>query len=286
MVGVSEFLGEKEIIFPEIAAISIGGLLAPELSWKVTYLRMIVFVTLCAVLGVAMVLLCSLPLFVEIVLAYIVGQLLFLYSGTSFAPMISAIVLPVLMQTKSVIYILSAFALTTVIVLIRILLEKRGILPNNKGEMTKRPQKPDFIRLIGRTFVCLALAYICISHDIRFCVAPPLLVAFTELSTPGCKASKCKAKVVALVTLCAFSGAFLRFFLSEKLPLPLTLTAVIVAITIIVLVKAFKLYFPPAGAMAVLAMMIPASELLLYPLQVAGAITTLVLIATFLSNEL
>lgn len=35
MVGVSELLGEKEIIFPEITALTVGAIAAPKHSWKV-----------------------------------------------------------------------------------------------------------------------------------------------------------------------------------------------------------------------------------------------------------
>lgn len=40
-------------------------------------------------------------------------------SGTTFAPMISAIVLPVMMQTESFIYPIAAFLLTIAVVLFR-----------------------------------------------------------------------------------------------------------------------------------------------------------------------
>ena len=36
MVGVSELLGEKEIIFPEITALTVGAIAAPKHSWKVS----------------------------------------------------------------------------------------------------------------------------------------------------------------------------------------------------------------------------------------------------------
>ena len=36
MIAASEVLGEREIIFPEIAAIAVGMLLAPRRPWQTT----------------------------------------------------------------------------------------------------------------------------------------------------------------------------------------------------------------------------------------------------------
>ena len=41
MILLAEFTGEKEIIFPEIAALGTGCFLTPELAWKTDYLRML-----------------------------------------------------------------------------------------------------------------------------------------------------------------------------------------------------------------------------------------------------
>ncbi|HCA34032.1 MAG TPA: hypothetical protein DEP00_02830, partial [Lachnospiraceae bacterium] len=48
------------------------------------------------------------------------------------------------------------------------------------------------------------------------------------------------------------------------LGLPLTLSAVIAVILMLLVVSAFRLYMPPAGAMMMLAMLIPESALVLY----------------------
>ena len=55
-------------------------------------------------------------LYLEILIAFVFAQILFMLSGTTFAPMISAIVLPVMMQTESFIYPIAAFLLTVAVV--------------------------------------------------------------------------------------------------------------------------------------------------------------------------
>ena len=101
MVGAAELTGQSEIIFPEVTAIAVGAFLAPRLTWRTDRVRMLVTVTLCAVLGVLLVRFVPLPVWGRLTLAYGLAQVVFLLSGTRFAPMISAIALPVLLGTES-----------------------------------------------------------------------------------------------------------------------------------------------------------------------------------------
>ena len=97
MVGAAELSGQSEIIFPEITAIAVGAFLAPRLAWRTDRIRVLVTVSLCAVLGVLLVRYVPLPVWGRLTLAYGLAQVVFLLSGTRFAPMISAIALPVLL---------------------------------------------------------------------------------------------------------------------------------------------------------------------------------------------
>ena len=55
MTFVAEILCEGEIIFPEITALAIGYMVAQKQSWKVNDSRMIALITICAVVGVLIV---------------------------------------------------------------------------------------------------------------------------------------------------------------------------------------------------------------------------------------
>ena len=109
MVAAAEVTGEAEIIFPEVAALSVGCFLAPRLVWRTSALRMILCIAVCAAGGVCIVRFVPLPLWAQFSLAFAVGQMVLFVSGTTFAPLISAIALPVLIQTRSVVYIVAAF---------------------------------------------------------------------------------------------------------------------------------------------------------------------------------
>ena len=69
----------------------------------------------------------------------------------------------------------------------------------------------------GRRWLWAALAL-----DCRFAVAPPLLVAFTEFSSPTAAARKRPFRAGAAIFLCALAGTASRLLLQGALGLPLT----------------------------------------------------------------
>ena len=267
MVGAAELLHENEIIFPEITAIAVGALMAPKLAWRTNRIRILVLIMICAVLGVGIVLFLPAALWVKITVAYAVSEVIFLFSGTSFAPMISAIVLPVLLGTESPVYLAAAFFLTLLILVCHAALEKAGLKP--ALEFTPvRASRRDWGDALVRLALVAPLAYIVLRLDARFVIAPPLLVAFTEFSRRDSGARKRPVTVVAAITLCACAGALCRWLIHMKLELPLTLAALIAAALMIVILSALKAYVPPAGALCILPMLIPAERVALYPLQI------------------
>lgn len=114
-----------------------------------------------------------------------------------------------------------------------------------------------------------------LSFHCPFLIAPPLLVAFTELCNPACKARLHPVKTVGLVALCALVGSAARGLFTLWLGLPLALAAALAALAMAAVVCRTKLYFPPAGAMAILAMLIPAGQVALFPLQVLAGFSAL-----------
>lgn len=267
MVGTAELLHENEIIFPEITAIAVGALMAPKLAWRTNRIRILILIMLCAVLGVGIVQFLPAALWIKISVAYAVSEVIFLCSGTSFAPMISAIVLPVLLGTESPVYLAAAFFLTLLILVCHAALEKAGLKP--ALEFTPaRASRQDWIDALVRLVLVAPLAYIVLRLDARFVIAPPLLVAFTEFSRRGSGARKRPAAVVTAITLCAMAGTACRWLVHLKLGLPLTLAAVIAAGLMIAILSALKAYVPPAGALCILPMLIPAERVALYPLQI------------------
>lgn len=271
MVGAAELLGENEIIFPEITAIAVGALMAPKLVWKTDRKRILALIMICAILGIGIVRFVSGPTWVKITLAYAVAEVIYLKSGTSFAPMISAIALPVLLGAESVVYPIAALVLTTLILLCHMMLEWTGIKERVEF-VSVRTDRQDWVDAGIRLGIVALTAWVVLKVNCRFVIAPPLLVAFTEFSKRDSGVRNRPRTVVAAIALCGLAGTICRYVIHLSLHLPLTLAAVIAAVFMILILERLRVYVPPAGALCILPMLIPAEKVIGYPLQIlAGA---------------
>lgn len=282
MVGIAELLNEKEIIFPEITALAVGYMVAQKRSWKVNGKRMLLLITICATVGVLIVRYSGLALFPQMIIAFSFAQILFMFSGTTFAPFVSAIVLPVMMQTKSFIYPISAVILTILVIGFHQLFLKMKIREDEEYIPVMLNSKDDIIDTALR-IVCVAIVgFVAIYFDYKFIIAPPLLVAFTEFSRPRNKVRNKPIKTVLVITGCALVGSLSRYLLTIKLELPLTVSALIATLIMLLILTYTKMYMPPVGAITILSMMIPEISVITYPLQIfVGSVVIILLSRVF-----
>ena len=284
MVTASELLNDKEIIFPEITAITIGTLASPKQSWNTSKLRLLLTITASAVVGLGLVIFIPLALVFKIPLAMLCAITCVTISGTEFLPAISACVLPVLLGTRSPVYIGSVVAMTSMILLAQLLLEKFGI--RDKSSFT--PVKPDRQLLMLRIRQIIAASLICVMpvmiNEIFF-IAPPLIVAFFEMSKPKSKLMEHPYKTALLIVIGAVSGVLSRYVLTEKFGLPLAVSAMAATAVILVTVSRTKMYFPPCGAIATLPFIIPEGALLKFPFEITVGTLVFIAVAYALSNK-
>lgn len=282
MVGIAELLNEKEIIFPEITALAVGYMVAQKRSWKVNGKRMLLLITICATVGVLIVRYSRLALFPQMIIAFSFAQILFMFSGTTFAPFVSAIVLPVMMQTKSFIYPISAVILTILVIGFHQLFLKMKIREDEEYIPVMLNSKDDIIDTALRV-VCVAIVgFVAIYFNYKFIIAPPLLVAFTEFSRPRNKVRNKPIKTVLVITSCALVGSLSRYLLTIKLELPLTVSALIATLIMLLILTYTKMYMPPVGAITILSMMIPEISVITYPLQIfVGSVVIIILSRVF-----
>ena len=276
MVGAADAFQNQEIIFPEIAAIATGALLTPKLAWRTDSLHMFAAIAACAVLGLCTVLWMPGAVWLQMSAAYLLASVLFLLSRTSFAPMISATVLPVLLQTKSPVYPAAACILTACILLTRRLLVRCGVRDETPFRKLPRPDAGSILPMLLRWLLASAVILAALKCNIRYAAAPPLLVAFTEFWKPEAISRKRPAAVIALLTLCALCGAGCRYILCVKLPFAPFLAAAAVMPAVYAIMKRMSLMLPPAAAIAVLAFLIPEEALPVFPFHILCGITVLV----------
>ena len=275
MIAASELFGEREIIFPEIAAIAVRMLLALRRPWQTSRARVLVLITLSAVVGLAVSVLLPLPLWEKMCVAFLLAQVLLIFGGTSFAPLISAAVLPVMLGTESLVYLIAAVSLTALVLLVSFVLERLGL----RAPEPYRPVHPPEGRGWGRVMLRCLLGCVCIALAVtlrlRYMAAPPMLVAFTEFMNPVSRAKEQPVKAVALIALCAAAGAISRLALTVALGLPLTVSAIAAGVILLWLLREFGMLLPPAAALTVLAMLIPQSDLIVYPVEILAGVAVL-----------
>ena len=243
---------------------------------------MLLLITICATVGVLIVRYSGLALFPQMIIAFSFAQILFMFSGTTFAPFVSAIVLPVMMQTKSFIYPISAVVLTILVIGFHQLFLKIKIREDEEYIPVMLNSKDDIIDTALR-IVCVAIVgFLAIYFNYKFIIAPPLLVAFTEFSRPRNKVRNKPIKTVLVITGCALVGSLSRYLLTIKLELPLTVSALIATLIMLLILTYTKMYMPPVGAITILSMMIPEISVITFPLQIfVGSVVIILLSRVF-----
>ena len=268
MFASSEIIHNTEVIFPEISALCIGYLLYHKHAWTVNHKRMLTCISTCAILGVIIVEYVPLLLWQQLCLAFIIGQLLLAYSGTDLAPMVSAIVLPVLLQSRGYIYPLSTIILTILVILFNEIEVKKQLRTKEVFKALNKPNKKEYLLITLRVMIVVVVTYMACAVDLKFIIAPPLIVAFIEFSKKSGKLREKPLKPIILLTISAIIGCLCRYIFTITYNIPITVTS-IVAITItILLIYRTETYLPPIGAICLLALIVPEDILILFPLEI------------------
>lgn len=277
MAAAAELTGEREILFPEIAAIAAGSLISPGLKWNTSAPRLYILIALGSVMGLLIVLYLPMALYLQMSLAFLSGSLMLLLSRTTFAPLISSVVLPVMLQTRSVIYPISAVILTAAIVLLRSAFEHMGLIAPSHFEPEPKPDKRAFFDMLIRWLCGSLVIIIAVFSGFKLAAAPPLLVAFTEFWKKGSAAQKKPFAVGSVIFLCALIGALLRAAFAF-LGIYLFIAAGVSVVLVFAIMKRTGLFIPPAAALSILAFLIPSESVSIYPLLILTGTTVILLI--------
>ena len=283
MVFLSEVIGEKEIIFPEIAAIGIGAILAPKQSWNVSPSLMIGSIAFMALVGTSIVRYLSFPYFVSIILALIIAVFVIAFVGMGFVPAISAGVLPVVLNCGSWVYPLSATLMTSLICLMRFFLVRKGF--REKRPFIRAPFTTDKLVFWIKNVVVISLiiAFAVFSENI-FLAVPPLIVAYIEMANVDSPLRKKPLNAIVLISSASIIGVSARLLLVESLNMTLTFATAIVLLLLTTMLFGLHMFMPPAGAIAVLPMLLSADGLLYYPLEVTLSFALMTILALLINR--
>lgn len=273
MVLTSELIGEKEIIFPEIAALALGAFVCPRMPWKVTPLKMLVLMSLSAWLGYALSMADFLPMTIRVVIAFAFCSISLYVARSTMLPMISAGILPILTHTESLVYPVSVIVLTGWIILVQSLLNHFSVREKDTYHPQSPPVGEELRRVLCLAVILTLMTILAVFSGWTYLIAPPLIVAFAESSYEESPVRKVPVQICLAVFGCALIGSVARTVCCIQLHMPLTLGVLVSAGCAMLLLLGTKKLFPPAAALAVLPFIIPESAVLLYPLQVGIGVT-------------
>lgn len=268
MAICADITKEKEIIFPEITALAIGAWLAPKQVWKVNRITMCALITFNAYIGVFISEYITLPLYFKVIIGLIATSTSIYISRSTFFPAISACMLPIFIGTKGCIYPFAAIIMTIIICIVQYILEKKEQRKINFQQNIAPFCKQELVLWCLRLIFIILIAIIPIWLGQYFFIAPPLLVAFVEFTQPESKAMTSFKRIFLLISVCAFSGMICRMVFNIWLRMPLSISTCFSVIVLLVMLYITKVYFPPAGAISVLPMLINGQFLIFYPFEI------------------
>ena len=273
MVLIAEISGEREIIFPEICALTIGAWVAEQQPWMTNKRRIFSLMSAAALFGVLIVRYVPIPLLFQVCLCFAFTGFILTLCKTNFVPIISACILPVYLRTDSWVYPISVATMALIIITAQWLMEKFHLRPVNNFIPCEFNLKEQVIKWSKLLLVFGLIAIIPFKTHQIFFLAPPLIVMFTELSNKQSPARNRIPYIVGLMTFGAFVGCLIRLLFNIYLNIPLSICTTIACVVLFVAINKIKLNFPPAGAILLIPMILDKKLLLLFPLEVlAGAL--------------
>ncbi|HTP24720.1 MAG TPA: hypothetical protein VMK12_03565 [Anaeromyxobacteraceae bacterium] len=269
MFVVAGIAHSQEIVFPEIAALALGAWVMKEPPWRPTVVSLWISPTLAALTGVCIVRFIREPFPLQIGVAFLVVALQLKLMKSAILPAISAAMLPIVTRTTNWSYPFSVCVLTLVVALGRAALGRTSAGGSDAGAAPKFRTAQELLhwsKLLAGVLIVSAIAW---RSRWFFMVAPPLTVAFVELSKPD-GPGRAKARLIfLLLVLAACSGVFWIYVLQRVMHAPMWSAALLSLGTILLAFQVVRLPFPPAAAIALLPAIIPAGNLVSYPFQVS-----------------
>ncbi len=287
MVAAAGLAQEKEIIFPEIAALSFGAWVMNKSPWESRNHHLWLSPSLAALTGVVLLRLIPSSPYLALAAAFILVAVQMKLLRSTVLPSLSAAILPIILRCDSWYYPLSVSILTGIIVLGRHTLDRINdganvidIAAPGKGKLTPKEDFGDFRHWTKLLAAVLIVAAFAIKYHGMFVIAPPLIVAFVELSKPHGTLRQKSGTIFVLLVLAAFSGVF-WLYVGTRLQWPVWISAGLSMTSVYLFFHTLRLSFPPAAAIALLPMIIPAKNLWSFPWHVAIGSAAFILLSLF-----
>lgn len=276
MCIISEYTGEKEIIFPEISALAIGTWVMEKPAWDNNDLFFWISPTIAALTGLIITRFFPYVPLLMIMGAFVLVVIQLKIMGSEVTPSLSAAILPILTHTQSWYYPLSVCVLTGIIVCGKKLIDnsyKEKGTSNEFLKNIKEREKVNFTQEELINWIKLLISIILVSgfalyFHWNYIIAPPLIVTFVELAKPNGKLHFKTALVFISLVLAAFLGVLWLYIVYYLLHLSVWISAGLCMVCIFFVFYFLRFTLPPAAAIALLPIILSPKDLCMYPWQV------------------
>ena len=272
MIGVAEWLGEKEIIFPEMAALTIGMWIVDKRVWQVRRLLVVVLMTLGAAAGVCIVRYSPLPLVGNLALAFSCAAIGLTLTRSTLVPLVSACMLPVLLGTESWVYPLAVLVMSLIVICGQWWMERKELRTMVEFVPAERGRGERLQRWSLLLVSMLAVAWLAIYTTNLYFILPPLIVTYVEFANSKAGFRDRPVQVLLVLFVAAILGVTFQFIGHYYFGIPEFIVAFMIFVCLFTLFEFLGKFFAPAGAVALIPMIIPREGLLWLPLQlIVGA---------------
>ena len=273
MAALSQIPGWRDLLFPEMAALSSTLLRDPGGPWARSNVQLIALPTLCAGVGVWISSHCS-DASAALLLAVLAAKVLLLLARSPLVPSLSAAALPVLLQIHSWIYPLQIGLGLLGLVLLLAFWRRRLVLPAGGADPAAPiPPVPGLGDLLHPgTLRWLALLTLLLLIErmtgLRDVLVPPLIVIAHE---GFCAPARCDWRRRRwLLPLACGTSALVGVLAAQHLPSAALATALSL-LAVLLLQRLWQLQLAPLLALGLLPQVLPEPDLRLVPAVMLGS---------------
>lgn len=268
MVMVSDILGEKEVIFPEIAALCVGFLVIDKRVWLMNNIQFVGIMTFMAITGTALVNWGADYKILNYFISFAVVSSILILTRTTLYPAISAGMLPILLNSGSWIYPVTVFVLSLMMVVIRRVMLNHGWLSIAVGGRQEGRIMDNMLVWLLRIIFYAIPAIASFALNLDYLLVPPLVVAFVEMSRQQTNIHEHPYLISFQLVAASIIGTAGIYLFHNGLDVPLCIVAVLVLSIVFCMFELTHRRFAPAAAISLVPCLIPADILLIFPIYV------------------
>ncbi|MDM1548129.1 hypothetical protein HX096_09720 [Empedobacter falsenii] len=252
MIGAAMIYDDKEIILPEVAALSVGILTFRENKWLQRPFHIFLLPSITAILGFGIN---FLPIILSLKLALVLVAMLIVLKifKSQLAPALATGLLPIVTNAESFVFLYAIF-LFVLLLFLSIKIFKLKPTENAVPMIYTSHNR----WLIGLCIVWFAACYF--SGFTHFSAIPPIIViSFESLNNPTLKLTV-RLKRILVMFMATMAGCLTMHYLDNWL-----IIGLIDLIIVMFILKLTDLRLPPAFAMVILPMILPSDSIKYLP---------------------